>query len=209
MLIVVILYILSYTYVNSGYGVNIIADRANSKAISLSDNSSFQRLSVGLKATAVDSMDNITYDWLENTIDTLDGSQNGENYICYTFYVLNTGNQDLSYKSMLTISNATQNVETAIRVQIFTNGIPTVYTHTYEEQIDGIIENDRGVPVETFFAPGIISSTTMDLEVGDFNKYTVVIWLEGEDIDCVNDKFSSELQLIWRFSVIDAEDDII
>ena len=232
-------YSLSYTYVNSGYGINVITDQQITKAISLSEDDNFERLSVGLKASAIVEMDNITYEWFwlndwlpEDPAEFTGGNHNGENFIAYTFYVLNTGNADLDYNSSLRIKHSTQEVEAAIRVMIYRNNIPTVYTHTYEEQIDSVIDGeaytdenqngiwdegepytdenangsyDGGVKVEEFESENIITSSISTLPMNDFDKYTVVIWLEGEDNDCNNDKFSSELQLVWNVSVIEDE----
>ncbi|MGD9901240.1 MAG: hypothetical protein AB7S44_01740 [Spirochaetales bacterium] len=201
-----VVYSLSYTYVNSGYGINVIADQRITKAVSLSDDDNFQRLSVGLKASAITSLDNISYSWLPPGLDDLGGgSHNGDNYICYTFYVLNTGDADLTYTSDLRIKLSTQSVETAMRVEIFSDGVPTVYTHTYEEQIDGEIEG-TGVTVEEFYSLDTIAHDVVNLSLGSYDRYTVVIWLEGADYDCVNDKFSSELQMIWNISVIEDEE---
>jgi len=199
-------YFFSYTYVNSGYGISVIAEKKLTKAVSLTEDDNFERLSVGLKASAVVEMDNITYDMLPPGIDQLGGgSHNGDNYIAYTFYVLNAGNEDLEYTSRLRIKNSTQNVETAIRVQIYMDGSPTIYTHTYEAQIDSILEG-MGIPVLEFYAEDIIAYNIVPLGVSDYNRYTVIVWLEGEDYDCVNDKFSSELQMVWDIVVVEDEE---
>ena len=198
-----VVYSVSYTYVNSGYGINVVSNQLITKAVSLTEDENFENLTVGLKASAVTEMDNISYDWLPSNLDELGGgSHNGDNYICYTFYVLNTGNADLDYYSSLSVRNSTQNVETAIRIMIYFNGTPTVYTHTYEEKIDGVIENTYGVSVEEFYSEEILVHNTVNLSIGSYDRYTVVVWLEGEDVDCVNDKFSSELQLIWNIDVV-------
>lgn len=202
-----VLYFLSYTYINSGYGIGIMTERELDKSISLSDSSDFQRMTVGLRAKGIDSMDNITYDWLPNNLHLhTGGSNNGENYIAYTFYVINSGNENLTYNSVLSIKFSTKQVETAIRVMIFKNNTPTVYTHTYEEQIDSEIE--KQAKVEEFHTPDIIAQNQSLLEKGKYEKYTVVIWLEGEDIDCVDDKRSGELQLSWNFYIIEDNEEI-
>ncbi len=207
-----VVYSVSYTYVNSGYGINVVSDQRVTKAVSLSEDDNFRRLSVGLKAAAITSLDNISYSWLDTDLDDRGGgNHNGDNYISYTFYVLNTGNVDLIYSSILSIKNSTLEVETAVRVEVFRNGVPTIYTHTYEagideeEGIDETLENYYGITVEEFYSENVITSNTVTLLMGDYNRYTVVVWLEGEDPDCVNDKFSSELQMVWNISVLDED----
>jgi hypothetical protein len=201
MLTIVVLYFVSYTYVNSGYSINIITTPSD-KSISLSRTSEFEVLSVGLRATAINGMDNITYEQLTPDLDdNPGGSHNGENFIRYTFFVVNTGNEQLEYNSALRIKRTTKNVETAIRVKKFTNGVPTIYTHT-TEQIDEDIQQQYGVTVEEFYSPDVIASNTLALDVNTYTKYTIVIWLEGEDQDCIDDKLASQLQLSWHFNVL-------
>ena len=204
LLIIGVLYALSYTYTNAaGYGINIVADKTNTKYISLSEMSSFERLTVGLKAVGIDSLDNITYDWLpEGLEDAEGGSNNGDNYISYTFYVLNSGTEDLTYHSSIYIINSTLEVETAIRVQVFRNRVPVIYTYSYEDH-DDFLENERMVEVEEFYSETVVAQNDYNLQQGTYDKFTIVIWLEGEDDDCVDDKRSGSIEMAWRFSVLD------
>lgn len=217
LLTIVVLYALSYTYANSaGYGIDIIADRNYTQAISLSEQKEYNDAStVSLKATGIDLLDNTTYEWILEEAGELDteegGSHNGSNHIAYTFYVQNSGDIPLDYTGALQIKHSTRDVETAIRVQIFINGEATIYTHSYEEigigggpGFDRVLENE-GYAVEEFYSPDIVSSTTQNLDVAGYDRYTVVIWLEGNDVDCVNDKHSGELELAWKFTVVTPE----
>jgi len=46
-----------------------------------------------------------------------------------------------------------------------------------------------------------------DFVIGEVDKYTVVIWLEGEDPECVNDILGGELKMSMNFHVLDEEDE--
>ena len=73
-------------------------------------------------------MDNISIRWIPENIDTeADGAHNGNNYIAYTFYVENNGNENLTYWSELVIDDVIRNADEAIRVMVFRNGEKTVY----------------------------------------------------------------------------------
>jgi hypothetical protein len=44
-----------------------------------------------------------------------------------------------------------------------------------------------------------------DLKIGDTDRYTVVIWLEGWDPECVNDIMGGEVKLSMNFNVLEDE----
>ena len=51
-----------------------------------------------LEATPLVFMDNISYRWIPANVNTeADGSHNGQNYIAYSFYVENQGDEVLNY----------------------------------------------------------------------------------------------------------------
>jgi hypothetical protein len=41
-----------------------------------------------------------------------------------------------------------------------------------------------------------------DFQVGEVDRYTVVIWLEGEDPECVNEIMGGEAKFSMAFEVI-------
>lgn len=53
----------------------------------------------------------------------------GENYLAYTFYCKNAGNQSLTYDATLINKGAAKSMDEAVRVIVFKNGEPTVYAH--------------------------------------------------------------------------------
>ncbi len=45
-----------------------------------------------------------------------------------------------------------------------------------------------------------------NMEPGEYDKYTVVAWLEGEDPDCVDDILGGYVEMNMKFEVIDVEE---
>ena len=73
-------------------------------------------------------MYNISIDWIPSNINNeSDGSHNGDNYIAYTFYVANQGNESIDYWYSIIIDDVIKNVDEAVRVMIFLNDEKTVY----------------------------------------------------------------------------------
>ena len=51
----------------------------------------------------------------------------------------------------------------------------------------------------------VFNSTREGLEAGDTDKYTIVMWIEGEDPECLDDIRSGYVKLEWFFGIADEE----
>jgi len=164
----------------------------------LSDNPIFDRPRPELQSDAVNDMWNITQTDLPTTVDSIDGSHNGENYLAYTFYVKDIGDATVNYKAVLDITDLHLAVDDAMRVKIYLNGTPTVYAKPKSDG-SGLPEPDT-VPFSA--KTRILSLDARDLEVDKFDKYTVVVWLEGEDPDCVNSIMGGSVKMTMTFTAL-------
>ena len=144
-----------------------------------------------LVARDLDFMDNISINWIPQNIDTeANGSHNVENYIAYTFYIENEGEETINYWYMVLIDDVIKNVDEAARVMIYKNGEKTVYAKTNsltkeaEKDTKPFFSKDKAVVEQRKrFAPG------------DVDKYTIVIWLEGDDPDCTDNILGGEIKM--------------
>ncbi len=76
-----------------------------------------------LEATPIRFMDNISYKWIPENIDTeAEGSHNGQNYIAYTFFIENQGSDVINYHYEVIVDDIIKNVDDAIRIRIYRNG---------------------------------------------------------------------------------------
>jgi len=133
----------------------------------------------------------ISIDWLPKDIDNEgDGSHNGEHYIAYTFYAENRGQDTINYWTAIKIDDVIKNVDEAIRVMVFKNGNKVVYAKNNRQT--GRPEPDT-VPFHD--EDTIMLEQTKDFKVGDIDKYTVVIWVEGDDPECKNDLIGGEIKM--------------
>ena len=81
-----------------------------------------------LKAEELDFMTNITEAWIpKNLQDGPDGSNNGQNYIAYTFYAENQGNEVINYWRTIEIDDVVKNADEAVRVKVIKDGVETTY----------------------------------------------------------------------------------
>lgn len=156
-----------------------------------------------------------------------EGEEKGNGaYFAYTFFVRNAGEEvngkdaTVDYMTTLKVVSVNRDVNSeetsgeavttkagsfgadeAMRVMVFINGEPTVYAKPK-------FGTDN---VKEFFAAdeNFVSDKTVmeyvrrDFGVDTVDRYTVVIWLEGEDPECVNDIMAGEVKLKMEFDVIE------
>jgi len=133
-----------------------------------------------LKAEELEFMTNISEAWIPKNIqDGPDGSHNGQNYIAYTFYTENQGEEVVNYWRTIKIDDVIKEADEAIRVKVIKDGVATTYAK---------VNKSTGQP-----EPGTIAFTEdkvvmleqeKNFKPGDVHKYTVVIWIEGDDREC-------------------------
>lgn|GEM_PF-78728 len=150
-----------------------------------------------------------------------EGEETGNGaYFAYTFFVRNGGEDakgddaTVDYMTSLKITSVNKAVDDAgareyaadeaMRVMVFINGEPTVYAKPQFGTKDA---------KEPFAADkNFLSDTTVmeyvrsDFEVDSVDRYTVVIWLEGNDPECVNEIMASEVKLKMEFNVLEKLD---
>jgi len=144
-----------------------------------------------LRSDDIEFFTDISIDWLPEDIDNEgDGSHNGRHYIAYTFYAENRGQDTINYWATIKIDDIIRNVDEAIRIMVFKNGNKVVYA-----------KNNRqtGQP-EPETVPFRNEDTVMleqreNFKVGDIDKYTVVIWVEGDDPECKDDLIGGEIKM--------------
>ena len=148
-----------------------------------------------LEATPIRFMDNISYKWLPDNVDTeSDGSHNGQNYIAYSFYVENQGNEILNYHYEIIVDDVIKNVDEAIRIRIYRNGESVTYAKP--NFIDGQPEpNTVAFKKVEDSEDTIVLEKVSDFKPGDLDRITVVVWLEGDDPDCVDAILGGELKM--------------
>ena len=204
-------YLIAALIIKSGsFIVSIQDDIDDEYAISLSETPDFSVASTVLKGKPVDGMDNITYEWIGedyngdvNGVDQVDGSHNGVNYVAYTFYVMSVGKKACTYDAVINIVGVAKGVDKAARVMVYKNGDPTIYAKPAEGTVDTL---DYGAD-ENFISDSIVMRTrTEELEPGEMDKYTIVVWLEGWDPECVNDILSGIMKMEMDFTVLLPDD---
>ncbi|MBR4910955.1 MAG: hypothetical protein IKZ47_06515 [Clostridia bacterium] len=197
-ILLIIGYIVAFLYTKYGaFTVMVNKFDSNKYALTLSESPSFDYFSSRLNAEIAESITNISGSSIPDWVDNVDGEHNGENYIAYTFYCTNGGKKTVTYTYDLYITNMTYEVEKAVRVRLYVDGEYTDYAHARTDGVNG------PEPGTTAFQSGntIVKKTIRHFRPGDKTKFTVVIWLEGDDPDCVDKIIGGIFKIDMRISV--------
>lgn len=180
LLLLGMLYGVLYIVNETGY-FTITVDRESSDSLIMSDTVDFGEISSVLKAKAPETMDNISESWLPLDIDSGAGDHSKDDYIAYTFYVQNGSDRTITYDSYIDIRSVTKNTDNAVRVKVYLNGEETVYA---KRSKDGSPEPNT-VPFSGYTK--VMNKSRSNFEIGEVDRYTIVIWLEGDDPECTDD----------------------
>ena len=188
--LLILVFLLIFTILGIVFNVNkftITLDNKlqDEKGIILYSNPNEKAHQRKLFASALNDMDNISYDWIPKDVHTSSngGSHNGDNYIAYTFYIENEGEVSVNYWYSIIIDDVIKRVDEAVRVIVFLNDEETVYAKINNETGEASNGQERK------------SYERNDFKVGDVDKFTIVIYLEGDDPDCLNDIIGGEIKM--------------
>lgn len=196
-----VLFAMSFMQENMGnFTINLNRLELFRRGVAIADNGDFHNATARLAADAVSDGTNIAAEDLPDNLDSIDGSHNGKNYVAYTFYIRNAGKTDLDYSAKLRIVSASKGVEKAARVRIYRNGEPTTYAAVAS---DGSPEPNT----EPFEGKKVVTTVEdKNFRVGDVDKYTVVIWLDGDDPECVDNIIGGAVEFGFDFDSSETDD---
>ena len=199
--ILVVLYIVSMLMTQWGDLTISVGKVYDGKTIMLCENADFEDgATVKLNGGSIADVTNITKDWLPKGLDDeRDGQHNGENYLAYTFYLKNTGEKDLEYNSTFTLTGASKSADEAVRFQIYRNGeeVGVFAKGKYDDREEAEDDATLFVDDETVYF-----TEATPLEAGAVDKYTIVVWVEGNDPECVDSIRGGHVRSHMVFDVV-------
>ena len=211
LILVLLIYALAYMSMNGkGGDFTVKCDPGSRNMVSISEHADMSDPTTVLHGTQVEDMWNITESWLPEDIDgDYEGAHNGTgmseedpSYLAYTFYLQNVQDKDITYNYNLKIvdeskiENTDLMLEDAARIKIFRNGESVVYGKNQPD-------SDKPLPEAVSFddnkAKKIINVKDVAIGPEAIDKYTVVIWLEGEDPECINEILGGTMKVDMTF----------
>ncbi|NCC07625.1 MAG: hypothetical protein EOM30_06180 [Clostridia bacterium] len=194
---VAVLFIMAFMQEKMGnFTINLNRLELYRRGISIAETGNFDDPTARLTASTVQDATNVSIDDLPNNLDSAEGDHSGKNYMAYTYYVRNAGKEDVGYVAAIKLEAAAKGAENATRVAVWRNGERTVYA---APAADGGTE--RGCT--NFLSSNVVCEYHVEsFQVGDVDKYTIVIWMEGDDPECVDNIVGGSVEFSMN---IDAE----
>lgn len=187
------------TYNGGRFTISLIPQKSLESGLYMFENSETKAAKLKLYTENIDFMDNISINWLpENIGDMAEGSHNGENYLAHTFYIENRGSKIINYWYQFKIENVIKSVDEAIRVMIIHNGNKTVYA-----KINGQTNEPEPNTVKFNSKELAVLETRKNMTPNTVDKFTIVIWLEGDDPDCDDSIIGGEIKA--NFEIIEEQ----
>ncbi|MGN1099935.1 MAG: hypothetical protein ACI4S9_06285 [Christensenellales bacterium] len=202
-----LVYVISVMYTRLGsFTVSVNKYHALQYGLSLSEDRFFNAPTSRLDCKAAEELNNIDGSVLDGIdLGAVDGNDSGDDYLCYTFYCKNSGTEAFSFVYSINIANMTMGIEKAVRIRLISNLNGTMVDRTDYARAAGVDEEGNTVaePGTTPFMnkTTIMQENVYDFQPGDVMKYTVVIWLEGNDPDCVDSIIGGVMKIEMKFSV--------
>ncbi|MGE4571521.1 MAG: hypothetical protein AB7E09_02130 [Candidatus Izemoplasmatales bacterium] len=213
-----LIFAISFYGMEAGNFTFTVDQRAYQIGVSLYENLDNKRYSTRLLADKVDNADGMT-DLCgimpdrdpghpscippNEEIHSVEGSNNGESYIAYTFYVemQSNGNYAADLLAEIDVISTSKGAEEALRVKVIIDGEATVYAKRQSENGQNPGELEPYVD-QSFFGPStIMRQTFTNFFPGDIKKVSVVIWYEGYDPDHTINLWSGGVKLAMNFTV--------
>ena len=192
-----VVYLVSALYSRYGsFTVSIAKEQDTTRLLSLCDDDQFLYPTSKLSIKLSEDITNISKDDLPGYLDSKNGSYNGDNFLAYTFYLKNAGTSTVTYEYAMLISQVTQDVDEAARIRLYHNG---EYVDYAKVGADGEPEPET----VKFLKEDFVTQKWVDsFAPEDIHRFTVVLWLEGNDPECVDDIIGGQMKIGMTFKII-------
>ena len=189
--LIIIYFLLRVIYATGNFTISLDPNFDKETALVMYEKIEEKNLKKILEAGKLEYMDNISEKWLPKDIhNEAEGSHNGTNYIAYTFYVENRGSENINYWYTILIDDIIKEVDEAIRVMIYRNDEKIIYARPKKNT------NEPEEGTEVFFDnETVMLKQRKSFQPGEIDKFTIVIWLEGDDLECVDSIIGGEMKM--------------
>lgn len=159
-----------------------------------------------LEVPAFEGMSHSTYERFEGKIDdyiNTDGVYMDKDLhiYAYTFYILNNSEEAIDIQSTMFFSNVTKELDSAIRVMTITEQAGMrCYQLPDEEEVD---YGANYPPIHYFNDKDVVyKEDFLGIQPNSYVKYTMVFWLEGNDLDCNDDRRMGTIRFLLKIAIL-------
>lgn len=209
----------------SVYGNNvgdlvISVDAKTVYALSLSETGEFGATDSTslLAAEGIKNIRDSTYYYIPENIREGNGvksDKENNHYFAYSFYLKNMSTVSVGYSATLKLDKATKGIDKAIRIMVLVEESGTlihekIYARPKDDGTPEMLEDNES-ELKKGYTTGLFTENEFSIfthpatEPGTVQKYTVVMWLEGWDVDCNDAVIGGQLSMSLTFKIIESE----
>jgi len=207
----IVIAILAYFGLNMGTFVISLDDETYKTGISLSTDPSFATSYPTLLVNPLNGAQPVNYHSLkiENILET-DGDYNdpdGYTYIAYTFYLKNEGQSTVDIQFEANITRMTNGVDGCLRFMMIEDDLTRYIFYKdegdepiYEDLCPEVAKEPEDIMYKFESDDTIVRNDIINFRPGTVRKYSIIIWLEGYDRQCVESVKGAQLKLSLNFT---------
>lgn len=222
--LIVVLSGLSY-YGNSVGDLVVTVDDVINRSLSLSETGEFGAAdaSTMLAARGIKDIRDSTYYYIPDDITEGNGVKTDEKsnmYFAYSFYLKNASNVSVSYSATVSIDQQSKGIDKAVRIMIVVDeDEPMIFARPKGvdaetgKLIPEVLENKgnasvimKGYSTIPFTGSRFSAVNQKVMEIGQIQKYTVVIWIEGWDDECNDAIIGGNLEISMTFRILEGDE---
>lgn len=193
--------IMSFVFQYTGAFV-ISIDEASKHGISLCEESTFTYPTSYLRAKAKDNAWPVEYKEIDiDKVLSTNGNSDTKNYLGYTFYLKNVGQTIVDIQVQIQQLQSTNRIETCSRFMLLQDDRP-IGVFKWE---DDFVDVSDTTPTNLYkqYNDSIVYTYDIEsLKVNETVKFSIIIWLEGWDKDCTNDKKGGTINYNMNIKII-------
>ena len=182
----------------SSFSMSVMKYDMVKQGLTLSASPEFDTPTSKLNADAIKNCTNISGDSLPGNIDSISGQHNGDDYIAYTCYLKNMGEDTVTYQYKIELSNVTKGVDEAVRFRLFVNGEPATYAKTKKDGSGPELGTTEFISLST-----VLQKQRRNFAPGDVDRFTIVIWLEGDEPEWFDDIIGGRFNAEMIFEIVE------
>lgn len=188
--LIIIYFLLRVWFGNGGFVIRLNRNFSKENGIILQETRDNPTYKFQLSAGDIKDLTNISINWLPpNLNEEAEGSHNGDNYLAYTFYLHNMGTRTVNYWYTIFIDDVINRVDTAIRLMLYRNDEQVVYA---KQAANG---SDEPGTVQFQSDTIVTSQQVKDFTPDEYDKFTIVMWVEGDDPECLDDLIGGMIKM--------------
>lgn len=191
---------------NAGNFVMSVDTAARQRGIVISESPDFSDKRSRLMSDPIEEAREITYAWLKlEEVEATNGNyiDPDHDYVAYTFYLKNNGLETVDLTYYIRITEVYRNLDAAIRILVIEDGIETMYMK--EDLIETEYPDIMPKTVNFETSNTVMRNMIYNFRPGQEKKFSVLIWLEGYDLDTNDDIIGGMIRMQMNFSIFSSE----